>query len=146
VTGYGAIGTLEATEAPCRAYGKAARTSRGQADERHPGHIVVQIEHDRAFVAGVDLPMQFVTTVAPVAQRIVPRRLDLDHAAITTMAWDALREQIEMPQVIGHRDELVMRVKAYIEAKLADPELSVERIAHACSILPATRRDRSRRH
>jgi AraC-like DNA-binding protein len=55
-------------------------------------------------------------------------------AAITTMAWDALREQIETPQGVGHRDELPMRVKAYIEANLADPELSVERIAHACSI------------
>ncbi len=55
-------------------------------------------------------------------------------AAITTMAWDALREQIETPPVIGRRDELPMRVKAYIEANLADPELSVERIAHACSI------------
>ena len=54
-------------------------------------------------------------------------------AAITTMAWDALREQIETPQVIG-RDELPMRVKAYIEANLADPELSVERMAQACSI------------
>ena len=55
-------------------------------------------------------------------------------AAITSMAWDALREQIETPQLIGHRDELPMRIKAYIEANLADPELSVERIAHACSI------------
>jgi AraC-like DNA-binding protein len=55
-------------------------------------------------------------------------------AAITAMAWDALREQIETPPVIGHRDELPMRVKAYIEANLANPELSVERIAHACSI------------
>jgi AraC-like DNA-binding protein len=55
-------------------------------------------------------------------------------AAITTMAWDALREQIEAPPVIGRRDELPMRVKAYIEANLANPELSVERIAHACSI------------
>jgi len=55
-------------------------------------------------------------------------------AAITTMAWDALREQIETPPVIGRHDELPMRVKAYIEANLADPELSVERIAHACSI------------
>ena len=55
-------------------------------------------------------------------------------AAITAMAWDALREQIETPPVIGHRDELPMRVKAYIEANLADPELSVEQIAHACSI------------
>jgi AraC family transcriptional regulator, positive regulator of tynA and feaB len=55
-------------------------------------------------------------------------------AAITTMAWDALREQIETPPVIGRRDELLMRVKAYIEAKLADPKLSVERIADACSI------------
>ena len=55
-------------------------------------------------------------------------------AAITTMAWDALREQIETPPVIGAHDELLMRVKAYIEANLADPELSVERIAQACSI------------
>ena len=55
-------------------------------------------------------------------------------AAMTTMAWDALREQIETPPVIGAHDELLMRVKAYIEANLADPELSVERIAHACSI------------
>ena len=55
-------------------------------------------------------------------------------AAITTMAWDALREQIETPQGIGHHDELLMRVKAYIEANLGDPELSVEQIAHACSI------------
>ena len=55
-------------------------------------------------------------------------------AAITTMAWDALREQIETPPVIGYRDDLSIRVKAYIEAKLADPELSVERIAHACNI------------
>lgn len=55
-------------------------------------------------------------------------------AAITAMTWDALREQIEAPQLIGHRDERSMRVKAYIEANLADPELSVERIAHACNI------------
>ena len=55
-------------------------------------------------------------------------------AAMTTMAWDALREQIETPPVIARHDELLMRVKAYIEAHLADPELSVEWIAHACSI------------
>jgi AraC family transcriptional regulator, positive regulator of tynA and feaB len=55
-------------------------------------------------------------------------------AAITTMAWDALREQIETLPVIGRHDELLMRVKAYIEANLGNPELSVERIAHACSI------------
>jgi AraC family transcriptional activator of tynA and feaB len=55
-------------------------------------------------------------------------------AAITTMAWDALREQIETPQVIGRHDELSMQVKAYIEANLADPGLSVEGIAHRCSI------------
>ncbi len=55
-------------------------------------------------------------------------------AAITEMAWDALREQIETPPVIGHRDERLIRVKAYIEAQFADPELSVERIAHACNI------------
>jgi len=55
-------------------------------------------------------------------------------AAITAMAWDALREQIETPPVIGHRNELSIRVKAYIEAQLADPELSVERIAQACNI------------
>ena len=55
-------------------------------------------------------------------------------AGIATMTWDALREQIETPPMIGRRDELSMRVKTYIEAKLADPELSVERIAHACNI------------
>jgi AraC family transcriptional activator of tynA and feaB len=55
-------------------------------------------------------------------------------AAITTMAWDALREQIETPPVIGHHAQILMRVKAYIEANLADPELSVEEIAHSCSI------------
>ena len=38
-------------------------------------------------------------------------------AAITTMTWDALREQIETPPVIGRRDELPMRVKAYIDAE-----------------------------
>ena len=55
-------------------------------------------------------------------------------AAIATMTWDALREQIETPPVIGRRDALPMRVKDYIEANLADPELSVERIGHACGI------------
>jgi AraC-like DNA-binding protein len=55
-------------------------------------------------------------------------------AAITAMAWDALREQIETPPVIGQRDEASSRVKAYIETQLTDPELSIERIAHACQI------------
>jgi AraC family transcriptional activator of tynA and feaB len=55
-------------------------------------------------------------------------------AGIATITWDALREQIETPPMIGRRDELSMRVKTYIEAQLADPELSVERIAHACNI------------
>jgi AraC family transcriptional regulator, positive regulator of tynA and feaB len=55
-------------------------------------------------------------------------------AAIATMTWDALREQIETPPMIGRRAELSMRAKTYIEARLADPELSVERIAHACNI------------
>ncbi len=55
-------------------------------------------------------------------------------AAITAMAWDALREQIETPPVIGYRDERLIGVRAYIDSQLADPELSVERIAHACNI------------
>jgi AraC family transcriptional activator of tynA and feaB len=55
-------------------------------------------------------------------------------AAIAAMAWDALREQIETPPAIGYRDERSIRVKAYIESHLADPELSVERIARACNI------------
>ena len=50
------------------------------------------------------------------------------------MTWDALREQIETPPVIGYRDERSIRVKAYIDSQLADPELNVERIAHACNI------------
>ena len=55
-------------------------------------------------------------------------------AAIQAMTWDALREQIETPPVIGYRDERSIRVKAYIDSQLADPELNVERIAHACNI------------
>jgi transcriptional regulator GlxA family with amidase domain len=55
-------------------------------------------------------------------------------AAITAVAWDALREQIKTRPVIGCRDERLIRIKAYIASHLAEPELSVEKIAHACRI------------
>ena len=55
-------------------------------------------------------------------------------AAITTMTWEALREQEEMPRMAGRRNEVPMRLNAYIEAQLDDPELSVEQIAHANGI------------
>src|SRR6266566_1156148 len=38
-----------------------------------------QIEHDRALVAGVNLPEQRLAVVEPIAQRVAVRRLDLGH-------------------------------------------------------------------
>ena len=55
-------------------------------------------------------------------------------AALTALAWQAVREQIETPAVTGQRGARLARVKDYIEAQLDDPELSVETIAHGCDI------------
>jgi AraC-like DNA-binding protein len=53
-------------------------------------------------------------------------------AALMAMLWDALREQLAAPAALSCRDVLNARAKAYIEAHLSDPDLSVEGIAEAC--------------
>ena len=55
-------------------------------------------------------------------------------SAVTAMAWDALREQLEAPPPGVHRDTRCARLKAYLELHLADPDLSVNSIADACGM------------
>lgn len=54
--------------------------------------------------------------------------------AASGMAWDALREQRTAPAAVAYQDLQGARMKAHIESHLADPELSVDAIAHACDI------------
>jgi AraC-like DNA-binding protein len=51
--------------------------------------------------------------------------------ALTEMVWDAVRAQLEAPPGGVHRDVLCARIKSYVERNIADPELSVDAIAHA---------------
>jgi AraC-like DNA-binding protein len=54
--------------------------------------------------------------------------------AIYAMAWHALREQVEAPPGDAHDDAQRALIKAFIESRLEDPELSVEAIAQACGM------------
>jgi AraC-like DNA-binding protein len=55
--------------------------------------------------------------------------------AVTTMAWDALREHLAVPAAtLICRDLLIARAKAYIEAHLADPGLPIASVADACGV------------
>jgi AraC-like DNA-binding protein len=55
--------------------------------------------------------------------------------AVTTMAWDALREHLAVPAAtLICRDMLISRAKAYIETHLADPGLSIACVADACGV------------
>jgi AraC-like DNA-binding protein len=62
-----------------------------------------------------------------------PSRSILERA-LTEMTWDAAREQLEAPPLGVHRDVQCARIKSYVERHVADPELSVEKIAHALGI------------
>jgi AraC family transcriptional activator of tynA and feaB len=68
-----------------------------------------------------------MTRLAPSSGRSLQR-------AVTAMAWDALREQLEAPPPGVHQDVRCARLKAYVESQLADPELSVDSIAQACGM------------
>ena len=54
--------------------------------------------------------------------------------ALTTTAWHALQEQLEAPAPILPRDTQCSRLKAWIETRLAEPDLSVETIAQGCAM------------
>jgi len=54
--------------------------------------------------------------------------------SVTTMAWDALREQLTTPSPLLYSDTKLALLKAYIDAELADPSLSVETIAKDCGL------------
>jgi AraC-like DNA-binding protein len=67
--------------------------------------------------------------------RISPASGNALRAAVTTMAWDALREHLAGPvATLICRDVLSSRVKAFIEAHLGDPCLAIANIADACGV------------
>ena len=66
-------------------------------------------------------------------------RIDLSNGraiqrAISVMAWDALREQLDAPRGLKPQDMRRVQLKEYIESRLADPELSNDTIAQACGV------------
>jgi AraC family transcriptional activator of tynA and feaB len=61
------------------------------------------------------------------------RRNGLQNALIT-MAWDALREQLEEPSRLLYSDMQCGQLKAYVDSHLSDPELSVDSVADGCRI------------
>ena len=58
------------------------------------------------------------------------------HNTLVSMAWDAVREELEPRSPLRVHDMQCAQLKAYIESHLADPGLSVESIAHACGTSP----------
>ena len=66
-----------------------------QPQQRVLRRVLPQVEHHRALVARVGLPVQRFAAVAPVAQRIARRWLDLDHVC-------AEIAELERDHVAGH--------------------------------------------
>lgn len=67
--------------------------------------------------------------------RISPASGNALCTAVTTMAWDALREHLAVPVAsLICRDVLSSRVKTFIEAHLGDPCLAIASIADACGV------------
>jgi AraC-like DNA-binding protein len=54
--------------------------------------------------------------------------------AVANMVWDALREQRTAASAPAYHDLQGARMKAYIEQRLADPDLCVNAIARACDM------------
>jgi len=54
--------------------------------------------------------------------------------ALTTMTWDALREQAAAPSPALEGDTRLTLLKAHIDARIAAPSLSVESIAKGCGL------------
>jgi len=56
--------------------------------------------------------------------------------AITATMWHALREQLDWPAPNQMRDIQCARIKAWIEPRLQDTDLSVESVARGCGMSP----------
>ncbi|MDP9900896.1 helix-turn-helix domain-containing protein [Variovorax ginsengisoli] len=61
--------------------------------------------------------------------------MGLANAIVATM-WNGLREQLELPAAHQPRDIQCTRIKAWIDTRLSDADLSVEAIAHGCGMSP----------
>lgn len=53
---------------------------------------------------------------------------------LANTTWDALREQLARTSAPQIGDRQCARLKAFIESRLSDPDLSVEMIAHGCGM------------
>jgi AraC family transcriptional regulator, positive regulator of tynA and feaB len=56
--------------------------------------------------------------------------------AVATFAWNALQEQLDAAPSCAPSDARCARLKAYIDSRLAEPDLSVESIARGCGVSP----------
>jgi AraC family transcriptional regulator, positive regulator of tynA and feaB len=54
--------------------------------------------------------------------------------AITSLVWQAVREQLDAPVSAAHQNLQISWVKRFIDSRLQDPHLSVDAIAEACRI------------
>lgn len=54
--------------------------------------------------------------------------------ATSGIAWHAVREQLEAPTRLGYQDLQRSRIKAFIESRLDDPDLSLHAIAQGCGL------------
>ena len=65
---------------------------------------VAQVEHDGALVAAVGLPVQRLAVVAPLAQRIALRRLDLDDVGAEIAELQRQHVAGDEPRQVEHAD------------------------------------------
>lgn len=56
--------------------------------------------------------------------------------AIIATTWNALQEQLESPATDQPKDIQCARIKAWIETRLSDADMSVEAVAQGCGISP----------
>ena len=91
----------------------------GRGDEpqqRILGGGVAQVEHERALVARVGLPVQREAGVAPVAQRIARRRLDLDHVGAEVGELQRQHVAGDQARQIEHADAVERAARGRVEA------------------------------
>ena len=73
-----------------------------EAQQRVLRAVVAEVEHDRALVARIGLPVQLLAAVAPVAQRIARRRLDLDDVGAEIGELEGEHVAGDQPRQVEH--------------------------------------------
>jgi AraC-like DNA-binding protein len=91
----------------------------------------------RRFDSKVGLPRVLQSTLAEAFNQMhrLGRQSESSlQAAISALTWDALREQLEAPPHTGQNDIRCAQLKGFIDARLTDPDLSIESLAQACGM------------